>query len=83
MAFEFPFEPSPTPSTFALVVLQEEDSDNTNERARKEYGLLAKAALRWAVFEDHGKIRVMLGIWAKSSTKRTDHVQIQEIKQGG
>ena len=43
----------------------------------------SKAALRWAVFEDHGEIRVMPGIRAKSSTKKTDHVQVQEIKQGG
>ena len=78
-----PFEPSPTPSTFALFVLQEEDSDDANERAREEYGLQAKAALRWAVFEDHGEIRIMPGIRTKSSTKKRDHVLVQEIKQGG
>ena len=35
------------------------------------------------VFENHGEIRVRPGIRAKSLTKRTDHVQVQEIKQGG
>ena len=35
------------------------------------------------MFEDHGEIRVMPGIRAKSSTKKTDHVQVQEIKRGG
>ena len=78
-----PFEPSPSPSTFALFELQEEDSDDANEQAREEHGLPAKAALRWAVFEDHGEICVMPGIRAKSSTKKTDHVQVREIKQGG
>ena len=35
------------------------------------------------MFEDHSKIRVMPKIRAKSSTKKTDQVQVQEIKQGG
>ena len=35
------------------------------------------------MFEDDGEIRVMPGIRAKSSTKKTDHVQVQEIRQGG
>ena len=35
------------------------------------------------MFEDHGTLRVMPGIRAKSSTKKTDHVQVQEIKRGG
>ena len=74
---------NPTPRTFALFVLQEEDSDDANEQAREEYGLPPKGALRWAVFEDQGEIRVMPGIRAKSSTKETDHVQVQEIKRGG
>ena len=43
----------------------------------------SKVALRWAVFEDHGEIRFMPGIRVKSSTKKTDHVQVQEIEQGG
>ena len=77
------FKTSPTRSTLAFFVLQEEDSDDANERAREEYGLPAKAALRWAVFEDHGEIHVMPGNRAKSSTKKTDHVQVQEIRQGG
>ena len=34
------------------------------------------------MFEDHGKIRVMPEIRAKSSTTKTDHVQVQEIKRG-
>ena len=42
-----------------------------------------KVALRLAVFEAHGEIRVMPGIRAKSSTKKTDHVQVQEIKREG
>ena len=63
--------------------MQEEDSDDANEPAREEYGLPAKAALRWAVFEDQGEICVMPGFSAKSLTKRTDHVQVQEIKQEG
>ena len=42
-----------------------------------------KAAPRWAVFEDHGEIRVMPGIRAKSLTKKTDHCQVRKIKQGG
>ena len=50
---------------------------------REEYGLPPKGALRWAVFDDHGEIRVMPGIRAKSSTEKTDHVQVQEIKRGG
>ena len=74
---------SPTPSTFALFLLQEEDSDDANERVREEYGLPPTGALRWAVFEDHAEIRVMPGIRAKSSTKKTDHFQVQEIKRGG
>ena len=35
------------------------------------------------MFEDHGEIRVIPGIRAKSSTKKTDHVQVWEIKRGG
>ena len=35
------------------------------------------------VFEDHGVIRVMPVIRAKSSTKKKDHVQVREIKRGG
>ena len=35
------------------------------------------------MFEDHDKIRVMPGIRAKSSAKKTDHVKVQEIKQVG
>ena len=78
-----PFEHSPTPSPFALFVPQEEDSDDANERAREEYGLPPKGALQWPVFDDHGEIRVMPGIRAKSLTKKTDHVQVQEIKREG
>ena len=44
---------------------------------------MLKAALRWPVFEDCGEIRCMPGIRAKSSMKKTDQVQVQEIKQGG
>ena len=35
------------------------------------------------MFEDHGEIRVVPGIRAKSPRKKTDHVQVQEIKRGG
>ena len=34
------------------------------------------------MFEDHGEIRVLPGMQAKSSTKETNHVQVREIKQG-
>ena len=49
----------------------------------EEYGLPPKGALRWVVYEDHGEIRVMPGFQANSPTKKTDHVQVQEIKRGG
>ena len=34
------------------------------------------------MFEDHGEIRVIPGIRTKSLTKKTDHIRVQEIKQG-
>ena len=35
------------------------------------------------MFEDQGEIRVMPGIRTKSLRKKTDHVQVQEIKRRG